>query len=134
MTLYTQDPNFNPDLLKRTEEMEADYQERLEWLKLQNIPPAQSILKWQFNHPSQVLAFSENRFSYDLPEGQSHWILWVKDKFLLEDYRFTQPLDVLIPQLIFWHFPRKKVFAIWQNEPEKQTVKDLTHFHFILLD
>lgn len=137
MTLYTKDPNFNPDLLKRTEEMEAKYKKHLVNCNhpIANIKnPAEYIIDTEFQHKNQLLAFSPNGYPYDLPEGQSHWILWVKDEFLQQDYRFTQPLDVLIPQLIFWHFPRKKVFAIWQNEPEKQSVKDLTHFHFILLD
>lgn len=132
MLLYSQDPNFNPDLLKRTEQVEKDYQKTLKGFEISKKNPAECLKRWMwmFKHPNQLLVFSHNEYPYNLPEGQSQWLLWVKPQINDNDFTFKQG----IVDYIICSFSKNKVFAIWQNEPEKQTIKDLTHFHFILLD
>lgn len=134
MTLYTQDPNFNPDLLKRTEDTEKMYQKTLKGFEISKKNPAECLKRWMFKHPNQLLAFSHNEYPYDLPEGQSHWLLWVRDEQHLMrcDVAMFNTGGALITLLR--SFFGNKIYAIWQNEREKQSVKDLTHFHFIVLD
>jgi hypothetical protein len=114
--------------------MEAKYQEYLISLQkpIYNIVPrvADFISDVKFQDPNQLLAFSRNDFPYDIPDVQEHWILWVKNNGKSNTSLFLEFIYFYIAS----SFSKNKVFAIWQNEPEKQSVKDLTHFHFILLD
>jgi hypothetical protein len=109
----------NDDL--RSPEVKKEYQNFLNGLALQFISPEGYLIdKYKLKDKETILV--ANQFPYDLARGIKHKIFWINSNDL--EY-IKKALEI-----------QKGVFSgldhvFFQNEPQNQSVKRLTKFHFL---
>jgi hypothetical protein len=109
----------NDDL--RSPEVKKEYQNFLNGLALQFISPEGYLIeKYKLKDKETILL--QNQFPYDLARGIKHTVFWINSNDL--EY-IKKALEI-----------QKGVFSgldyvFFKIEPQNQSVKRLTHFHFL---
>ena len=125
--LYCKNNQFDYTHLTRSEETLAKYLAYLDDLNKSGKDINDEIKKIKFGHPNQVFALCQNDFPYDLPANQSHWLLWVNTAIA------PKLSEETIIEYIKSSFAVGSVEAIWINEIEDRSVKDVLHYHVVVL-
>jgi hypothetical protein len=140
--IYSREPNFDPTIYKRTKEVQLEYDEHLEQVANHGSTPSEYVLMTEFHSQHQLTALTPNNYPLDLPEGQSHFLLWVKEPLFVKfvcvqldpDKDICKSFEGASIKQIISSFMPNKIIAIWQNDVKDQSVKGLTHYHIIIED
>lgn len=125
--IYRKYEDFDPGKLKRGETIQKDYEGFLQWLNTVGGTPTECIYQTVFELPNLGnairLDLRKNEFPLDLPDDQTHMLLWCRDDTITDDEAFNY---------IMATYKRENVVCIYSNETAKQSVKGIKHYHIIL--
>ena len=125
--IYT-DNTLDLENLKRTPEVQAEYESLLKVIKNAGSTPQEVILE---KMDCYVLKKVLNEFPYDLGEDLEHWLIWNtsgEETLFLEGINF---LNIAIEsQRGNFYLKKDKIVALFENNPTTKSV-DLKHYHLI---
>ena len=120
---------------KRTNNVEARYQTILTALGKKKQPLARHVIRqFRLNKQSRPLSIDPNTYPYDLEAPLTHWVLWVHPNVATPS---THAIDTML-RTYFRNFNSPiqsdpRVDLVWfQNSTDKQSIKQLRHYHVIV--
>lgn len=119
LKLYHRQPQDG--ILKRSRQMEEAYIKYKNELEERGIKIHEHLHNLYFKDCDFFL--QKNRFPYDLEEGISHYLFWIKPPF--------SPSDAFLDKIIRDSFPNQDIIY-FENSYQNRSVKNIKHLHIFV--